>query len=78
LERCFHSGLVLGFNEVISILQQQHDALPIGRRELRLDETEPERDLRYAWPTARTSALYVAESGVRFLSIINTTCDESF
>jgi len=47
LERCFHSGLVLGFNEVISILQQQHDALQIGRRELRLDETELERDLRY-------------------------------
>jgi hypothetical protein len=52
LERCFHSGLVLGFNEVISILQQQHDAFQIGRRELRLDETEPERDLRYASPLA--------------------------
>jgi hypothetical protein len=38
LERCFHSGLVLGFNEVVSILQQQHDAFQIGRRELRLDD----------------------------------------
>jgi hypothetical protein len=44
LERYFHCKLVLGFNQVISILQQQHDAFQIGRRELRLDETEPERD----------------------------------
>jgi hypothetical protein len=47
LERCFHSGLVLGFNEVISILQQQDDAFQIGRRELRLDEIEPNGDFRY-------------------------------
>jgi len=50
LERCFHFGLVLGFNAVISILQQQDDAFQIGRRELRLDEIKPNGDLRYETP----------------------------
>jgi hypothetical protein len=43
--REFHSGLVLGFNEVISILQQQADGFQIAHRELRLDDIDPDRDL---------------------------------
>ena len=44
-QRAFLDGLVLGFNEVISILQQQADGFQIGRQELRLDDIEPDRDL---------------------------------
>jgi hypothetical protein len=44
-EREFLSGLVLGFNEVISILQQQADGFQIGRQELRLADIDPDRDL---------------------------------
>jgi hypothetical protein len=41
----FQSGHVLAFNEVISILQQQADAFQIGRRDLRLEDIDPDRDL---------------------------------
>ena len=44
-EHSFHSGLVLGFNEVILILQQQADGFRIGREELRLEDIDPDRDL---------------------------------
>jgi len=43
--RAFLSGLVLGFNEAISILQQQAAGFQIARQELRLDDIEPDRDL---------------------------------
>jgi len=43
--RAFLSGLVHGFNEVISVLQQQADGFQIGRQELRLEDIEPDRDL---------------------------------
>ena len=44
-DRAFLSGVVLGYNEVISFLQQQPDGFQIGRQELRLDDIDPDRDL---------------------------------
>jgi hypothetical protein len=44
-ERDFHSGRVLAFNEVISIMQQQAEGLGIPLSDLRLDDIEPDRDL---------------------------------
>ena len=44
-ERLFNDGLVLGFNEVISILQQQADSFQIRRQDLRLEDIDPDRDL---------------------------------
>ena len=44
-ERSFLSGLVLGFNEVISILQQQADGFEISRKDLRLEDIDPDSDL---------------------------------
>lgn len=44
-EREFNSGRVLAFNEVISIMQQQAEALGIPWSDLRLDDVEPDRDL---------------------------------
>lgn len=40
-----HSGRLLAFNEVISIMQQQAAAFNIPLDELRLDGIEPDRDL---------------------------------
>lgn len=44
-EREFHSGRVLAFNEVISIMQQQAEGLGIPLTDLRLEDIEPDRDL---------------------------------
>jgi len=44
-EHSFLSGVVLGFYEVISILQQQADAFQISRHELRLGDIDPDGDL---------------------------------
>jgi hypothetical protein len=44
-DHAFLSGLLLGFNEVIGILQQQADAFQIGPHELRLADIDPDRDL---------------------------------
>ena len=44
-QRAFHSGLVLAFYEVISILQHQADGFRIERQELRLEDVDPDRDL---------------------------------
>jgi len=45
MEREFHSGRVMAFNEVISIMQQQAESLGIPLRDLRLDDVVPDRDL---------------------------------
>jgi RHS repeat-associated protein len=45
MEREFHSGSVVAFNEVISIMQQQAEGLGIPLSDLRLDDIEPDRDL---------------------------------
>lgn len=45
LEREFHAGRVLAFNEVISIMQQQAEGLGLPLSDLRLDDIEPDRDL---------------------------------
>lgn len=45
LEYKFHSGRVLAFNEVISIMQQQAEGLGLPLSDLRLDDIEPDRDL---------------------------------
>jgi len=44
-ERDFHSGRVLGFNEVLSIMQQQAEGFDIPLSELRIDDINPDRDL---------------------------------
>jgi len=44
-QRAFSLGVLMGFHEVISILQQQADAFQIGRQELGLEDIEPDRDL---------------------------------
>ena len=44
-EREFHSGRLIAFNEVISILQQQALGLGIPLEDLRLNDIEPDRDL---------------------------------
>jgi hypothetical protein len=44
-ERAFHSGRVMAFNEVISIMQQQAEGLGIPLADLRLDDIVPDRDL---------------------------------
>lgn len=41
----FHCGRILGFNEVISILQQQANAFGIDLREMGLDDINPDNDL---------------------------------
>jgi hypothetical protein len=45
VEREFHTGRVLAFNEVISIMQQQAEGLGLPLSDLRLDDIEPDRDL---------------------------------
>lgn len=45
LEREFHSGRVMAFNEVISIMQQQAEGMGIPLADLRLDDVLPDRDL---------------------------------
>jgi hypothetical protein len=45
LEREFESGRVIGFNEVISIMQQQAEGFGIPLADLRLEDIEPDRDL---------------------------------
>lgn len=45
LNREFHSGRVMAFNEVISIMQQQADGFDIPLAELHLDGFEPDREL---------------------------------
>ena len=44
-EREFHSGRVIAFNEIISMMQQQAEGVGISLAELRLDDIEPDRDL---------------------------------
>jgi hypothetical protein len=44
-EREFHSGRVLAFNEVISIMQQQAEGLGLPLADLRLEDIIPDRDL---------------------------------
>ena len=44
-DRTFHSGRVMGFNEAISIIQQNAQGLEISLAELRLDDIDPDRDL---------------------------------
>jgi hypothetical protein len=44
-EREFHSGRVIAFNEVISIMQQEAEGFGIPLSDLRLDDIEPDRDL---------------------------------
>jgi hypothetical protein len=41
----FQSGRLLGFNEVISIIQQYADGFQIDLAELQLDDIEPDKDL---------------------------------
>jgi hypothetical protein len=44
-DRTFHSGRLLAFNEVVSIMQQQAEGVGIPIADLRLDDIEPDRDL---------------------------------
>ena len=44
-DRSFQSGVVHGISEVIAILQQQADSFQIDRRDLRLEDIDPDRDL---------------------------------
>jgi|WetSurMetagenome_2_1015567.scaffolds.fasta_scaffold635566_2 hypothetical protein len=41
----FQSGRLMGFNEVISILQQQAVAFGIDLAEIQIDQIDPDRDL---------------------------------
>lgn len=43
--RAFHSGRVMAFNEVISIMQQQAEGFGIPLTDLCLDDILPDRDL---------------------------------
>ncbi len=45
LEREFHSGRVVAFNEMISIMQQQAEGFGIPLSDLQLDDIDPDRDL---------------------------------
>lgn len=44
-EREYLNGIMMGFHEVISLLQLQADAFQIDRAELRLEDIDPDRDL---------------------------------
>lgn len=44
-DKMFHSGRLMAFNEVISIMQQQAVGMDIPLTEIRLDDIEPDRDL---------------------------------
>ena len=41
----FHSGRVIAFNEVVSIMQQQANGFGIELNELQLENVVPDRDL---------------------------------
>lgn len=45
IEYAFRAGRLLGFNEVVSIFQEQAKAFGISPSELRLGDLEPDRDL---------------------------------
>jgi hypothetical protein len=48
-DRLFHSGGLLAYYAVISLMQQQADVFDIPLEELRLDGLDPDRDLlRYS------------------------------
>jgi hypothetical protein len=44
-DRTFHSGRLMAFNEVVSIIRQQAEGLGIPLADLRLKDVEPDRDL---------------------------------
>lgn len=44
-DRLFHSGRLMAFNEVISMMQQQAEAFGIPSTDLQLGDIEPDRDL---------------------------------
>ena len=44
-DRPFHTGMLLGYHAIVSLMQQQADAFGIGREELRLDDIKPDKDL---------------------------------
>ena len=44
-DKTFHSGRLMAFNEVISIMQQQAEGIGIPLADLRLDDIDPDKDL---------------------------------
>jgi len=44
-DRSFHRGILFGYAEVISLMQQEAEAFGIGLDEVRLDDIKPEGDL---------------------------------